>query len=56
MNVEDYILEDYPIKQRIIISKYLDEVKYNGENEVVIQCLAPVIVRSMFGLAVGSVW
>lgn len=41
-----YVLDDYyPLEQRAIISKYLDEVKYDGNNNEVIICLAAVIVR-----------
>lgn len=41
----EFILEYFNSEERIIISKYLNEIKYDGKNEEVIQCLTPVVVR-----------
>jgi transcription termination factor NusB len=47
LNIETYefILGYFKLEERIIISKYLYQIKYDGENEEVLQCLAPVVVR-----------
>lgn len=40
-----FILEYFEPDDRGTISKYMDQIKYEGDNEEIIQCLCPVVVR-----------